>query len=904
MNAWRTLLHRLGYLPRKGRFDRQFDEELQFHIESRVDELEQQGYPRPQARARAVAEFGSRTRVAEDIRAAWQFRWLEDLVADGRYALRAFRRRPTFALAAVACLALGIGANALIFSLVNAAFLRPLPYPDADRIAMVRFTPPNQPDEKLGTNAGGYFFIRDHNRVFERMGVLRITGMNAAVGDSDDAQREWLQVGLASPGLTDVFGVRPSIGRWFQPDDTEPGVVITHELWQRLFGGRPDILGQTMRFEGQRGVVIGVTPPGYRTLTPDVDLWLPQADENLARALRSPNRLFNMFARLRPGATLADAQADLRTLEEPLGKDLPMHQGWGLIVDSLREVHVGYLRQPVLVLQGAVFLLLLIACANVGGLLLSQAVARQKELGVRAALGSSRTRILRQLVTENVLLSCAGGVLGVVLAWAGLRAFVNTGLSAYRDLQQVTLDWTVIGFAIVVSLATALVFGILPALQLSRVDVVEAVRDAGKGATAGPARSRLRGAFVVAQVALALVLLVATGLLIRSLLRLNAVDTGINPARLLALEIPMPRAMYRNTQGNTSAGGLLVQFDSRFSDLTERLRERLASVPGVQSVAATTPPPLGGTPRRVLFSKDSRLALADDREPWSAEWYAVTTGYFETVQIPVLQGRTFTRQDAQSTPPVAIINASMAARYWPNDSPIGRLLQTDVLDDPPREIVGVVGDVRQDRYQSAPVPQVYVPRTQLPYRMDMQMGLELLATTLVVRAAGDAVSLVPALRAAVRDVDATISVSSARTVADYAADQLQELSQYAAVLGVFGAMSVTLAVIGILGVMAQAVGQRANEIAVRMALGAQSSNVLGLVLRQGLMLIAAGIGVGLVASLMLTPVIRSFLWGVTTTDPLTLSVVVIALALVALLACYLPARRAVKVTPIVALRGE
>ena len=323
-----------------------------------------------------------------------------------------------------------------------------------------------------------------------------------------------------------------------------------------------------------------------------------------------------------------------------------------------------------------------------------------------------------------------------------------------------------------------------------------------------------------------------------------------------------------------------------------------------ESVAATTPPPLGGTPRRVLFRKDSWLALADDREPWSAEWYPVSADYFETVQIPVLQGRAFTRQDARPTRPVAIINATLAARYWPNENPIGRMLQTDVLDDPPREIVGVVGDVRQDRYQSAPVPQVYMPRTQLPYRMDMQMSLEVLVTTFVVRAAGDPLPLVPPLRAAVRDIDPTLSVSSARTVEEYAADQLQELSQYAAVLGLFGAISVTLAVIGILGVMAHAVGQRANEIAIRLALGAQSLNVLGLVLRQGLTLIAVGIGVGLVASLMLTPVIRSFLWGVTTTDPLTLAVVVIALASVALLACYLPARRAVKVTPIVALRGE
>ena len=290
-----------------------------------------------------------------------------------------------------------------------------------------------------------------------------------------------------------------------------------------------------------------------------MDLWIQQPDQDLARALRSPNRLFNIFGRLRPGVTIEQAQADLRMLEEPLGKELPMHAGWGLTIDSLREVYLGYLRQPVLVLQGAVFLLLLIACANVAGLLLAQAVARQKELGVRAALGSSRNRIVRQLLTENVLLSCVAGVLGIALAWVGLRTLVSTGLSAYRDLQNVTLDWTVLVFAMLVSLATALVFGILPALHLSRLDVVEVVRDTGRTTTAGPARSRLRGAFVVAQVGLALVLLIATGLMTRSLLRLNAVDTGLTAERLLALQIPMPRALYRNTMGNTPGGGLLVR---------------------------------------------------------------------------------------------------------------------------------------------------------------------------------------------------------------------------------------------------------------------------------------------------------------------------------------------------------
>jgi putative ABC transport system permease protein len=417
-------------------------------------------------------------------------------------------------------------------------------------------------------------------------------------------------------------------------------------------------------------------------------------------------------------------------------------------------------------------------------------------------------------------------------------------------------------------------------------------------------RSRLRNAFVVAQVALALVLLVGTGLLIRSLLRLSAVATGIEPAHLVALQIPSPRSMYRNTQGNTSAGGLLVEFDSRFRDFTERVRERFSTVPGVESVAATTPPPLGGVPRRVLFRKDSWLSVADERDPWSAEWYPVSADHFETLRISVVQGRTFSRLDSASTRPVAIISRSLATRYWPAENPVGRLLQTDVLDDPPREIVGVVGDVRQDRFQSGPVPQIYVPRTQLPSRMDMQMALDVLVTTFVVRTTGDPLSVVPALRAAVHEIDPTMSVSSARTVEDYAAGQLRELTQYAAVLGLFGVMSVTLAAIGILGVMAHTVGQREKEIALRLALGAQPLNVLGLLLRNGVTLIGAGIAVGLIASLMVTPVIRGFLWGVTTSDPLTLAAMVVTLGVVALLACYLPARRALKVTPIEALRSE
>jgi putative ABC transport system permease protein len=903
MSAWRGIVRRIGYLRRPRRFDEQLRDELQFHIESRIDELEQQGHTRADASARALAEFGSRARMMEDSRSAWQFRWLEDLAADLGYAARTFRHRPAFTATAIACLALGIGANALIFSLVNIAMLRPLPYPDADRIVLVRFTPPQQPDEKLGTNSGSYFFVREHSRVFERMGALRITGFSVAAGEAGDQERTWVQGGWTSPGLTDVMGVEPIMGRWFQPDDTSLGIVISYGLWQRLYGGAPDVIGRTLRLDLNTGTVIGVVPQGFQTLTPDIDVWIQQTDPALAGALRSPNRVFNIFGRLKPGVSIAQAQAELDTLAAPLAREMPMNEGWRIAVDSLREAYVGHLWQPVLVLQGAVFLLLLIACANVAGLLLAQAVARQKELAVRSALGSTRGRIIRQLLAENVLLSFGAGLLGVALAWAGLRTLVNTGLSAYRDLQDVTLDWTVLAFAALVSLGTALVFGILPALQMSRRELTDVFRETGRTATAGPARGWLRSAFVVAQVGLALVLLIGTGLLIRSLMRLNAVDPGLDPERLVTMQIPMPRALYRNTGQNTAAGGLLVQFDGRFAEGTERMRERLQAVAGVEAVAASTPPPLGGEPWRVLFGKDTAVTALQDREPWSAEWYPVSAGYFETLRIPLLAGRTFGRQDAGSRP-VAIVNASLARRYWPNESPVGRLLQTDVLDDPPREIVGVVGDVRQNRYQSGSTPQIYVPRTQLPLRMDMTMSLNLLVTTFIVRTAGDPEAVVPALRAAIREVNAALSVSSVSTVEEYAAGQLEELSQYATVLGLFGLLSVTLAVIGILGVMAQAVSERANEIAIRVALGAQAGSVLRLLMRQGMALVAAGLGVGLVTSLALMPVIRSFLWGVTITDPLTLALVVAGLGAVALVACFLPARRALKVAPILALRGE
>jgi putative ABC transport system permease protein len=404
-------------------------------------------------------------------------------------------------------------------------------------------------------------------------------------------------------------------------------------------------------------------------------------------------------------------------------------------------------------------------------------------------------------------------------------------------------------------------------------------------------------------VALALVLVVGAGLLVRSLMLLNAVHPGLDPRNVLAVTAPFPRSLY-TSGGNTPDGGLMVQFDSRFTEMRERLRQRLLTIPGVDAVATTVTPPLGGTPWRMAFAKGRLDAAAQRRDGWSAEWYPVSPAYFETLRIPVVRGRAIGVEDRETSRPVAVINATMARVYWPDEDPVGQLLQVDLLDDVPREIVGVVGDVTQDRYQVSAQAQLYVPHAQLPHRMDMTLSLDALIPTFLVRTGTDSAAVLPAIRSAVSEINPTLPISSVRSVEDYSAAQLSELSQYAIVLGVFGMLSVALAVVGIVGVMAQAVGQQTHEIAIRMALGAYPLNVLVYVLRQGLTLIAAGLGVGLLASFVVTPLMRSFLWGVTTTDPVTLAFVSVALAVIATMACYLPARRALKVAPIVALRSE
>jgi putative ABC transport system permease protein len=905
MSFWKEIGRRTAHVARRAQFDRELDEEIRFHLESRIEELETTGVSHDDAVAQARREFGSRARTAEESREAWRFQWLEDLFVDLRHAARSFRRSPAFALTAIGCLALGIAANTLIFSLVNTILLRALPYPDANRLVMVRFTPPNEPDQKFGSNSGTYFFIREHNHVFESMGGLRLTSFSIAADTRDgDPAREWVLGGWVSPGLTDTMGVSPKLGRWFSKDDSFLNVVISYGLWQRMFGSSPDVLGRKLVLDLGVVTVLGVMPPGYQTLNPDIDFWRLQPDENLAAALRSPNRVFNLFARLKPGVSVEQAQADMSSLAGPLGEQYEMNRGWNIKVESLREAYVGHLRRPLLIFQGAVLILLLIACANVAGLLLAQANARHKELAVRAALGSTRARVVRQLLAESLLLSSMGGLAGVALGWAGLQMFTTVVQSALPNGVHVTMDLVVLVFALVLSLATGLIFGTLPALQISRPDLMGSLRESSRSATAGGLRQKLRGAFVVAQVALALVLLIGAGLLTHSLLRLNMVQPGFTPHGLVTFQVPFSRTLYRNSGRNTPSGGFEVEMTPRFNVLVEQVRERIANLPDVESATFAMTPPLGGVPRRFGFKKDGVVLDSSEQEAWTAEWYPVGAGYFQTLKVPLIRGRDFDPHDSSGASPVVIINDTMARRFFPNEDPIGKRIQTGLLNDQPREIVGVVGDVRQDRYQYNPQPQMYVPHTQIPAKMDMSLSFDVLVATFIMRTNGNLAALVPLLRKGVAEVDRSQAVTNVLTVEQYAAGQLQDLRHYAMLLSIFGGISILLSFIGLFGIMAHTVTLRTNEIGIRVALGATSRAVLALIARQGLALVGIGILLGTALSLTLTRILGRFLWGISATDPVTFLVVLLAIATVALIACYLPARRALRIDPIIALRME
>jgi putative ABC transport system permease protein len=849
------------------------------------DEMRQEAYlERAAARGEGMrADFGS---------------WLRDVVL----SCRGFRRRPVFVFVAVASLALGIGGNALVFSVVDSVLLQPLSYPNADALVAVWLTPPNEPEQRFGTNTGVYFTIRDNNDSFESFGTGRLNEALTVTLPGEVAAHS-IQTQFFSEDMLSTVGVQPLLGDW--PPQDPNGIAISHGFWQRQFGGSPNVLGAIVDVGVVTVPIAAVMPEGFQLLKPDTEIWIHQADADLQRAARSPNRLFTLVGRLKPGVTIDQAQAEMNGLAQVIGMEFPeTHMGWGLKVESLRDASVGGWRQLLWIFQGAVLLVLLIACSNVAALVMSRAASQQKELAVRSALGSGRWRLVRQLVTDNLLLSVLGAAFGIVLAWAGVRGLAASEIEGFPRLAEVSMEWPVVAWAGLLAFGSGIVFGVLPALHVSSVNLTAVLREEGRGSSSGKPKQRLRSAFVVGQVALALIILVASGLVLRSLALINAAGVGFDAANLTVLELPFPRTYNRNTGENTPAGGLLVEVDSRFAEDSEAVVERLSRVPGVRSVAAAATVPLGGSPQRVAVRLDDETLSPSEQTARRAEWYPVSSTYFATLGIPVLRGRALDSGDRALSRPVAVINAAMAERFWPGQDPLGRLLQTDVVDAPALEVVGIVGNVRQDRYQRVAQPQLYVSRLQLPRRMDNAVAVDLLSTAVVVRMDRSQSGAEAALRSAVQEANPAVPVSRIRAIEDYASGQIQDLQRATVLLSTFATIAVALALIGIFGVVAHLVSQRTVEIGIRMALGAQKQDVLLPVLRQGFMMMAVGLVIGTAGALVLTRLVGSLLYGVTAMDPLSFVAALLVLTIVGLLACYFPARRVLRIDPVVALRSE
>jgi putative ABC transport system permease protein len=802
---------------------------------------------------------------------------------DLKFAFRQLLKNPGFTAVAVLTLALGIGATTTIFSVVNGVLLRPLPYAEADRIVSVYERNPRLGFESANVSPANYLDWREQNRVFEEIAFVGEFAASRSFILTGQEQAQRLRGRFVSASFFPVFGIQPMLGRPFIPEEDKPGgslaVVLSHGGWQRLFASDPNIIGRTISLDSlnrrRAFAVVGVMPPGFE-YPGNCELWVSASAITSFTMTRRPGHQLNIVARLKPGVTIEQAQAEMNVIQGRMEQKYPNLQlGSHVNMVPLRDYFVGSVRKALWVFLGAVIFVLLIACANVANLLLARASARQKEMAVRAALGASRLRIIRQLLTESALLSVLGMGLGMVLAFWGRKLLLsfNAGVPRTSEIQ---IDGTVLLFAALVSLLTGLLFGLAPALQASRHDVNEALKGVGPGTTEARERRRLRSALVVAESALALMLLVGAGLMIQSFVRLQREEPGFRVDNLLVADIDMASSAHPHDQARRHFFRQLV--------------ERLKSIPGVQSVCGTAMIPLQGTGWSVKFQIEGRPRLADD-QLLAHDLRVITPGYFQTLGIRLLKGREFTESDASASGRVIIVNETLARHYFPNEDPIGRRLE---FDGTFCQVVGLVADVKNAGLHGAVRPEIYGNYLQWFFP----------SAYVMVRTSSNPMGLVPILRDEVKALNKDQPVAWIFTMDKWMAGGLAQPRFRSLLLGVFGAAALLLAAVGIYGVMSYSVAQRTHEMGVRMALGAQKADVLVLVLKQGLLLALLGAASGIAGSLALTRVLASQLFGVSPTDAMTFASVATLLVLVALLACYLPARRATKVDPMEALRYE
>jgi putative ABC transport system permease protein len=798
---------------------------------------------------------------------------------DLRYGARMLLKNPGFTLIAIMTLALGIGANTAIFSVVNGVLLSALPYPQPEQLAMVWCDNRRQgiPDDI--TSYPNFVDWRDRNKTFQGMAGMTSSNLHlTSVGEPEE-----IQAATVSVNFFRVIGVGPMLGREFTAEEEQPGnskiVILSHSLWQRRFGGDPGIINKTISLSGEPNTVVGIMPPKFQ-FPESAEIWRPLAPNDRTRAAR-----FGFFlpvvGRLKPGVTRAQAQADLDVIAKQIEQQFPDMAGYGVNVVPVLEQTVGAIRKALMILFVAVIFVLLIACANVANLLLARAAVRRREVALRAALGAGRWRIVRQLLTESMMLAVLGGALGVLLAWWGLRLLVDLNPANIPRVENIRLDGRVLWFTLGLSLLTGLIFGLAPALQTTNLQLSETLKEGGRAGAGGRSAQRLRGTLIVAEVALTLALLVGAGLLIRSFSRLQQVDPGFKAENLLTLRLTLPRSRYTD-------GARAVSF-------FERLQERLSALPGVVSASVTTDIMLRKLATSSSFTVENRpqdpselaLELPFDR---------VQPNYFQTMGIPLAQGRAFTALDGPNTPSVAIVNETFVKRYFPNEDPIGKRF---TFGDPGPEaqwitIVGVVHDTKRQGIDQPIRIESWMPLAQSPAgSMDV-----------VLRTTGDPLALSNAAREAVWSIDRDLPIPKIQTMEQNLSSRVAQRRLNMLLLGLFALVALLLAAVGIYGVMSYAVTQRTNEIGIRTALGAQTSDVLRLVVGEGMKLALAGVAIGLIATFALTRLMASLLFGVSASDPITFATIAALLIGVALLACLIPARRATKVDPMVALRYE
>ncbi len=893
------LLLRLKALLWRRRLDRDLDDELRFHIAMREQKNIGQGLPTDQAHLAARRRFGNISSFKEACREMWTLGSVEIFWQDLRYALRTLRKSPAFTLVAVFALALGIGANTAIFSVVNAVMLKPLPYRDPGQLTLLWGNVRRVKVERRGTSYPDFVDWRKQSKSFVDMAGYNDVSFTLTGAD----QPERLDGEFVSASYFSILGISPILGRTFLASEDQvpmrnPVVVLSEGLWKRRYGGDPAIVGKTILTSTRSYTVVGVMPARFPGILDTAQMWIPfmmagSADDFAQRG----DRGMGVLARLKPGVSIAQAQAELDTICTALARQYPnTNEARGVEVAPLDKEIFGEIRPAALALLGAVAFVLLIACANVANLLLARSETRQREIALRVAVGASRMRLWRQLLTESCVLAVIGAAAGLLLAVFGLRILMAASPITFPSFVHPGIDPPVALFTLLVSLVCGIVMGLAPAVHSRIAGLHTALKESSGRVSGGKMPQRFRNALVVAEIALTLVLLIGAGLLIRSFRELTALNPGFDPDHLLCLSVSLPRLPAATASGGAPAT-LATANDAKAVVSTSQILERIRTLPSVESVAAATDLPLSGIEQAIFYSAEGQPAMTARDVP-RAYIHRVTPGFFQTLHTRMVAGRTFSQEELNGNPGVVMVSENVAKRFWPGQNPVNKRIQeghTGSSRSPWFRIIGVVAEMKYRGLPNNPTadPDIYLPMSDR--RRDI---------LLVVRTPLDPASLAGAVRSAIHDMDKTVPIYNVATMATRIGEQTASNRFTSWLMGIFAGVALLLAMVGVYGVMSYAVTRRTQEIGVRMALGANRAQVLRLIVGQGLPLITSGILVGLGVSFGLTRLLATLLYGVTATDAFTFTSVTALLGCVALFACWLPALRASRVDPLVALRHE